>query len=125
MLCLRAISGVSRADRLHNNHDRENTLTPESISDAIRHRRLIWPNKNVVKIAFNEGFKGHRKRKLDRTLNFRTAERCAIHRTKWRVCDIQEDGEESYWSRHLSQIKSSQVPPPVSSANGLSVHFIH
>ena len=42
MRCLRAIKGVTRADRVQNIKIRENTFTPESITDVIRHRRRGW-----------------------------------------------------------------------------------
>ena len=39
MRCLRAIRGVTKMDRLQNIKIREDTLTRESITDVIRHRR--------------------------------------------------------------------------------------
>ena len=40
--CLRVIRGSTKADRLQNIKIREDTCTPESITNVIRHRRLRW-----------------------------------------------------------------------------------
>ena len=49
------------ADRLRNIKIREDTLTPESITDVIRHRRLSWfghvrrmQKYNIVRQAYNK-----------------------------------------------------------------------
>lgn len=96
------LSGVTRTDRLRNGQIREETFTAESISDVNTHGRLRWfarvwrmPNENLIKIAFNEDFKGQRKRgsprqrwihqiRQDTRLPLLTAERYALDRTKWR-----------------------------------------
>ena len=65
MRCLRAIICVNRADRLHNIKIREDTFTPESITDVISHRRLRWfahvcrmQKNNIVKQTYKQDFKG-------------------------------------------------------------------
>ena len=42
MHCLRAIRGVTRADRLQHIKNKEDTFTHGSITDVIRHRVLRW-----------------------------------------------------------------------------------
>ena len=42
MRCLWATTGVTRVDRLQNIKIREDTFTPEFITDVIRHRRFRW-----------------------------------------------------------------------------------
>ena len=67
--CRRAIIGVTRARRLHNIKIREDTFTPESITDVIKHRRLRlfghvchMLRDNIVRQAYKQDFKGQRKR---------------------------------------------------------------
>ena len=94
--------GVTRADRLHTIKITEDTFTPESITDVIRHRRFRWfghvcwmRRNNIVMQASKHDFNGPRKRgrplkrwsdqiKNDTGLPLLTAERHVTNRTKWR-----------------------------------------
>ena len=56
-------------DRVRTSEVREETFTPESISDVIldpsttpEHRRHRMPDESIVKMAFIEDVKGNRKR---------------------------------------------------------------
>ena len=69
MRCLRAIRGVAKADKLQNIKIREDTFTPESITDVIRHRRRRWfgrvccmQRENIVRQVYKQDFKGQQKR---------------------------------------------------------------
>ena len=102
MSCLQAIRGITKVNRLQNIKIRENTFTPESITDVIRHKRLRWfghiccvQRDNSVRQAYKQDFKGPWKRgrpmkrlndqiRNDTALPLLTAERHAVNRTEWR-----------------------------------------
>ena len=79
MHCLRAIRGVTRTDSLQDIKMRKDTVTTESITDVIRHRRLRWfgqgcsmPRKNTLlgkytnKTSKDRGRqKGHRRQRTE------------------------------------------------------------
>ena len=105
MRCLRTILGVTRRDRLRNEHIREKLNMTISISEVVKKKRLRWfghvtrrPEKSYVRKALKERFHKPRPRgrphkrwedqiREDTGLPLPTAERSAAERTGWRrVC---------------------------------------
>ena len=127
MRFLRAIIGVTRADRLQHIKIREDTFTPESIRDLIRHKGLSWfghvcrmQRYNIVRRAYKQDFRGQWKRgrplnkwsdqiRNDTGLPLLTAERHAINRTEWRVQlhGAQRGVIVAYVLSQVSQVKKS------------------
>ena len=64
---MRCLCGVTRVDRLQNINNREDTFTPESITDVIKHIRWFGPvccmqRDNIFRKAYKQDFKRQRKR---------------------------------------------------------------
>ena len=79
MPCLRVIRGVTRADRLQNIKIREDTFTPESITDVVRYMRLRWFGHVWACLPYAKKWSDHIRN--DTGLPLLTAERHAMHRT--------------------------------------------
>ena len=114
MCCLWAIRGVTTMDRQQNFKIREDTFTPESITDVNRHTILRWfghvchmQRDNIVRQAYKQDFKEQQKRgrplkrwcdqiRNDTGFPLLTAEQHTINRTEWRGATSWRPGKGHY-----------------------------
>ncbi len=108
MRCLRAILGVTRRDRLSNEHIRKNLQVKHTITEVTRYKRLRWfghiarrPPESYVAQAYRQDFTNPRRRgrpqkrwinqvREDTGLPIATAERRASDRIDWRTVSCLE-----------------------------------